>query len=75
METSAVVFLVISCAVSFGLGRLFVYFRDKKRKEKLQAREAEALRNRPAEPESLNKAKRKRQLQQQSKLGKGRDSR
>lgn len=75
METSAVVFLVISCAVSFGLGRLFVHFRDKKRKEKLQAREAEALRNRPPEPESLNKAKRKRQLQQQGKLSKGRDGR
>ena len=70
METSAIIFLVVSCAVSFGLGRLFVHFRDKKRKEKLQAHKAEALRNRPAEPESLNKAKRKRQLQQLEKEAK-----
>ena len=63
METSAVVFLVISCAISFGLGKLFVHFRDKKRKKATQEREALAARNRPAEAESLNKSKRKRQLQ------------
>ncbi len=72
METSNIVLLVISCAVSFGLGRVFVHFRNKKRREKLLAREAETRRNRPSEPESLNKAKRKRQLQQLEKEGKGR---
>lgn len=67
METPAVIFLVVSCAVSFGLGRLFVHFRDKRRKKAAQEREALALRNRPPEPEALNKAKRKRQLQQLEK--------
>jgi hypothetical protein len=65
METPAIIFLVVSCAISFGLGRIFVHFRDKKRKKAAEERVAEVLRNRPAEPESLNKAKRKRQLQQQ----------
>ena len=67
METPAIIFLVVSCAISFGLGRLFVYFRDKKRKKAAEERAAQVLRNRPAEPESLNKAKRKRQLQQAAK--------
>ncbi|SDN12766.1 hypothetical protein [Polaromonas sp. JS666] len=67
METPALIFLVVSCAISFGLGRLFVHFRDKKRKKVAEEREAQALRNRPPEPESLNKAKRKRQLQQAAK--------
>lgn len=66
METSSIIFLVISCAVSFGLGRIFVHFRDKKRNCLKLEREAEALRNRPVEKESQNKAKRKRQLQQAS---------
>jgi hypothetical protein len=33
METPAIIFLVVSCAISFGLGRIFVHFRDKKRKK------------------------------------------
>lgn len=70
METSSTIFLVISCAVSFGLGRLYVHFRNKKRNKLAQEREAQALRNRPVEAESLNKAKRKRQLQQLEKEGK-----
>ena len=56
--------LVVSSAVSFGLGRTFMHFRKKKRmneKAQSQARSALALRNRPAEPESKNKSKRKRQ--------------
>ena len=69
METSSIIFLVISCAVSFGLGRTFVHFRDKKRKKIAQERAAQALRNRPVEPESKNKSKRKRQLQQLGKDG------
>jgi uncharacterized membrane protein len=70
METPAIIFLVVSCVISFGLGRLFVHFRDKKRKKAAEERAAAALRNRPAETESLNKAKRKRQLQQAAKDGK-----
>lgn len=64
METPALIFLVVSCAISFGLGRLFVHLRDKKRRKAAEERAAAELRNRPPEPESLNKAKRKRQLQQ-----------
>ena len=70
METSSIVFLVVSCAVSFALGRVFVHFRDKKRKivqDQAKARAAQALRDQPPEPESRNKGKRKRQLQQLQK--------
>ena len=64
METSSIIFLVISCAVSFSLGRIFVHFRDKKRDRLARERDAQALRNRPAEKESLNRSKRSRQLKQ-----------
>ena len=64
METSSIIFLVVSCVVSFALGRIFVHFRDKKRSRLSLEREAEALRNRPAEKESLNRSKRSRQLKQ-----------
>ncbi|NDP61231.1 MAG: hypothetical protein GZ092_01090 [Polaromonas sp.] len=64
METSSIVLLAVSTAVSFGLGRTFMHFRRKKQKEEAQEREARALRDRPVEPESKNKSKRKRQLQQ-----------
>ena len=64
METSAIIFLVISCAISFALGRVFVHFRDKKRTRLKLEREAQALRNRPVEKQSQNKSKRKRQLKQ-----------
>ena len=64
METSSIVFLVISCLVSFALGRIFVHFRDKKRDRLMREREAEALRNRPDEKESRNRSKRSRQLKQ-----------
>ena len=70
METSSIVFLTVSCAISFGLGRVFVHFRDKKRKiaqEQAVARAAQALSDQPPEPESRNKGKRKRQLQQIAK--------
>ena len=67
METSNIVLLVVSSAVSFALGRAFVYFRTKKR-EKLKveaaARFAQALRDQAAGLPSKNKSKRKRQLQQ-----------
>ena len=64
METSAIIFLVISCAISFALGRVFVHFRDKKRARLKLERDAQALRNRSAEKESLNRSKRSRQLKQ-----------
>jgi hypothetical protein len=71
METSSIVLLAVSCAISFGLGRTFVHFRDKKRKKEqdvVNARAAQALRELPPEPESRNKSKRKRQqLEQQEK--------
>ena len=67
MENSSIFLLVISSAVSFGLGRVYVHFRDKKRKKlkaELEARHAQMLREQPAGPESKNKSKRKRQQQQ-----------
>ncbi|MBK5204166.1 MAG: hypothetical protein JJD98_01770 [Polaromonas sp.] len=70
METSSIILLVASGAVSFSFGRIFVHFRNKKRKTRAQAREAHALRDRPIEAESKNKSKRKRQLQQLDKEGK-----
>ena len=67
METSNIILLVVSSAVSFALGRAFVYFRNKKR-EKLKveaaARSAQVLRDQPTGPPSKHKSKRKRQLQQ-----------
>ena len=72
METSAVILLVVSCAISFGLGRTIVYFRNKKRAEKAAKLAEEMERNRPEEPESKNKGKRKRQLQRMGKNASGR---
>ena len=74
METSSIILLVISSAVSFGLGRTFMHFRGKKRRKQAQERQAQALRDRPLETESSNKSKRKRQLQQLAKEGKSRKS-
>ena len=67
MENLNIVLLVASCAVSFGLGRVYVHFRDKKRqqlKAEVLARHKQMLREQPAGPESKNKSKRKRQQQQ-----------
>ncbi|MHB1248532.1 MAG: hypothetical protein ACYCZL_03865 [Polaromonas sp.] len=69
METSSIIILLISSAISFALGRVFVHFRNKRRKEKAQACEAQALRNQPVEAESKNRSKRKRQLQRSDKEG------
>ena len=67
METSSI-FLLSACGVaSFGLGRTFVYFRDKKRKQQAQKAHQQATEfrlNQPPEAESKNKSKRKRQLHQ-----------
>ena len=65
METSSIILLVVSASFSFALGRVFVHFRDKKRKtekDRLQKLAAQAVRNAPPQAESQNKAKRKRQL-------------
>jgi hypothetical protein len=67
METSSIIFLLVSCAISFGLGRVFVHFRDKKRGRLAQERVAQTLREQPPGIESRNKSKRKRQLQQLEK--------
>jgi membrane protein implicated in regulation of membrane protease activity len=74
METSNIILLAISSAVSFGLGRTFMHFRGKRRKKLAQEREAQVLRNRPIEAESSNKSKRKRQLQKLAKEGKNQKS-
>ena len=66
MDNTAWVILLISCAISFGLGKTIVYFRDKKRqaaKDKAPAEAARVKREKPPEPPSKNKSKRKRQLQ------------
>ena len=70
MDTPGIILLVVSAAISFGLGRLFVHFRDKKRKATHEAalkRAAQALRDGPPEAASKNKAKRKRQLRGESR--------
>lgn len=70
METSSIVLLLVSSAVSFGLGRVFMHARKKKRTEQLrqtQERAAQALREQPPEPESKNKSKRKRQQLEQKR--------
>ena len=66
IDNIGLVLLLVSCAISFGLGKTFVYFRNKKR----QAIKDQALlaaerlrREQPPEPPSTNKSKRKRQLQ------------
>lgn len=70
METSNIILLAISSAVSFAVGRTVMHFRRKKREKQAQERQAQALRNRLPEAESSNKSKRKRQLQQLAKEGK-----
>lgn len=67
MDTSSIIFLAVSASISFGLGRLFMHLRARKRKtleEQSRKRTAQVLRNLPPEPESKNRAKRKRQLRQ-----------
>jgi Na+-translocating ferredoxin:NAD+ oxidoreductase RnfG subunit len=74
METSNIILLAISSAVSFGVGRTVMHFRRKKREKQAQERQEQALRNRLPEVESSNKSKRKRQLQQLAKEGKNQKS-
>ena len=78
MDTSSIILLVVSASISFGLGRLFVHFRNRKRqaeKERAQKRAAQALRDLPPGLESKNKSKRKRQQQQLAQRDRDTDSR
>jgi len=61
IEPGAILILVLSCVISFTLGRYLVLSRNKRRQKKEMERAELALRNRPPEPPSLNKSKRKRQ--------------
>lgn len=61
IEPGAILILVLSCVISFTLGRYLVSSRNKRRQKKEMERAELALRNRPPEPPSLNKSKRKRQ--------------
>ena len=63
IEPGAIWVLVLSCVISFTLGRYIVSTRNKRRQKAEMERRETALRNRPPEPPSLNKSKRKRQLQ------------
>jgi Na+-transporting methylmalonyl-CoA/oxaloacetate decarboxylase gamma subunit len=65
METSGIVFLVLSALASFGIGRTVMHFRKKSRQKKeteARQRVEQVKREAPPEPESKNKAKRRRQL-------------
>ena len=63
IEPGAIWVLVLSCVISFTLGRYIVSTRKKRRQKAEMERRETALRNRPPEPPSLNKSKRKRQQQ------------
>jgi hypothetical protein len=63
IEPGAIWILVLSCVISFTLGRYIVSTRNKRRQKAEMERRETALRNRPPEPPSLNKSKRKRQQQ------------
>ncbi len=71
MEIQNILLLLTTCAISFLVGRAIKNSRQKKRQAEAEARRLEILRNKPPEPESLNKAKRKRQLEQRRKAGDG----
>jgi biopolymer transport protein ExbB/TolQ len=64
MDTSSIILLFVSASISFAAGRVIVHFRNVKRKRQALAQQAQEKRDRPAEPEARNKAKRKRQLQE-----------
>ena len=68
-DPGSIFLLVLTSVISFALGRFIVTSRAKKRQREAIARQDRALRDRPPEPESKNKFRRKRQLQQ---LDKGR---
>ena len=64
METSHIIFLVVSASVSFAIGRTIMHFRKKKKADvaiKVRQLAERALRDAPPGPESKNKSKRRRQ--------------
>ena len=75
MENTHIILLAVTCVVSFGIGRTIKHFRGKKRQgeaEQAARHRAQALRDRPPEAPSNNKAKRKRQMQAHSRNVDGR---
>ncbi len=67
METSHVIFLVVSVSVSFAIGRTIMHFRKKKKADaaiKAHQQAQRALRDAPPGPESKNKSKRRRQARE-----------
>ena len=56
METSSIIFLLVSGAISFGLGRIFLHLRNKKRCRLAQERAAQTRRKQPPDIESRNKS-------------------
>ena len=67
MDISSIVLLVISSAISFGLGRWWKKSRDKRRERLTLEKQAQVALNRLAEEPSKNKDKRKLQLQELGK--------
>ena len=70
MENSSIILLVVSAFVSFLIGRMIMHFRRRKQKALMEAnqrRAAQAVQDTPSDPESRNRAKRKRQLRQMEK--------
>lgn len=70
MDTTAVLILLVSCVVSFGIGR-FIMQRRRASQQRLKVQIAQqqktaVLQDQLQAPPSHNKAKRKRQRQQQA---------
>ena len=64
MQTSHLIFLVVSASISFALGRTIMHFRKKKKNADqvlAEKRVAQAQRDAPPGSEPMNKSKRKRQ--------------
>ncbi|MGB4117332.1 MAG: hypothetical protein WBK51_12385 [Polaromonas sp.] len=75
METSHIILLVVSASISFAVGRVIMHMRKIKKNaanELAAKRAAQALRDAPPGPESMNKGKRRRQALQIEKSGKNR---
>ena len=64
METSHIILLAVSASISFALGRTLMHFRKRKKNTErllIEKRVAQAQRDAPPGPASMNKSKRKRQ--------------
>lgn len=72
MDTTAVLILLVSCVVSFGIGRLIMQRRrasqQRLKAQIAQQRHTAVLQNQLQAPPSHNKAKRKRQQQAQRQI-------